>query len=330
MSDWKGTAGKKASRLSIGRSGAETLLLILGANLPDADLVLGFLSPEAYLLWHRGLTHALAGLLIFPPAFAALAHGLFPALTFGRALLLLELAFLSHILLDLPTAWGTLVLYPWSHVRFALDWIFIIDPVLWAVLALGILGGVKRAPRLRRRMALGGLGVAVLYVTAAGTLHTLALEETRAVARAGAGVESGLRGTDDVESGLRGTGGVESGVPGTVDVEVYPVPFSPLRWHGVAWRGRSLEHYFLAGLPPRVAGTDSEPHGLSDPRARPAIMSPAGQMFLYWARAPAARIVSTSDTTVVGLIDRRFYDRNVFGLQVSVGPGGKYLHAVWE
>jgi inner membrane protein len=284
--------------------------LILGANLPDADLVLGFLSPEAYLLWHRGLTHALAGLLIFPPAFAALAHGLFPALTFGRALLLLELAFLSHILLDLPTAWGTLLLYPWSHVRFALDWIFIIDPFLWAGLALGILGGMKRAPGVRRRMALGGLGVAVLYVAAAGILHTLALEKTRAAARAGAGVESGLRGTGDVE--------------------VYPVPFSPLRWHGVAWRGRSLEHYFLAGLPPRVAGKDSEPHGLSDPRARPAIMSPAGQMFLYWARAPAARIVSTSDTTVVGLIDRRFYGRNVFGLKVAVGPGGKYLHAVWD
>ncbi|HEY7529517.1 MAG TPA: metal-dependent hydrolase, partial [Gemmatimonadota bacterium] len=48
----------------------ETALVVLAANFPDADLVLGFLSSEAYLLWHRGLTHSFLGLAIFPPALA--------------------------------------------------------------------------------------------------------------------------------------------------------------------------------------------------------------------------------------------------------------------
>jgi inner membrane protein len=287
---------------------AETALLVVAANFADVDLVLGLVSTEAYLLWHRGLTHSLAGLAVFPPALAALAHGLAPRLSFRRALLLCEIGFLSHVALDLPTSWGTLLLYPWSHDRLALDWVFIVDPFVWAILAGGILRGVRRGERSRRRSAAWALAVAGLYVAAAGAIHGCAEGRARDV-------------LDD------------AGHSGVTGVEVFPLPFSPLRWHGAAWTGDSLVHVFLDGLPPRVERLESEPHGLSGDRARAALFTPAGQAFLWWARVPAARVLESSEGgAVVGFGDRRFYlrGREVFEMEVRLGPSGEFSGATWE
>lgn len=330
-----------------------TLLLVVAANFPDADLVLGLVGPEAYLLWHRGLTHALAGLLIFPPALAALAHGLVPRLSFGRALLLCEAGFVSHIVLDVPTSWGTLLLYPWSHERFALGWVFIIDPVLWALPLFGVLLGLGRSLRASRRSAAGALLLSALHVLGAGIVHARGVEGARrALATANRGVQGEGRDRDgrhEAVSGGRAAGtaaavgedarkGAARDEAGRGDapaeqVEVFPLPLSPFRWHAVAWSGDGLVHLSLSGIPPEITGGWREAHGLSQAAVRPALLTPAGQSFLWWAQVPAARVLRREGArTVVGLSDRRYAarGRDAFGMEVAIGDGGEYLGATWE
>jgi inner membrane protein len=277
------------------------------------DLVLGFLGPEVYILWHRGLTHALAGLLIFPPALAYLAHALAPSLSFRRALLLAEVGMAFHILLDIPTAWGTLALYPWSHARLALDWVFIIDPVLWALPLGGVLLSLRRKSG-GRRVAGASLVLCALYVLLAGAIHGWARERAR----------------EHLTSGPAAGRGQPAAIG---DIEVYPQPLAPWRWLAVAWRGDSLEVMSLQGLPPRVTGSRSEPHGLGDPRVRAALMTEPGQAFLWWAGAPACRLVSRAgEGTVVHLSDLRFVLRQVdpFEMEIVLDERGDYVEAAWE
>lgn len=298
------------------RRWAAPLLLVVAANFPDADFLLGVVGSEAYLFWHRGLTHSLVGFAVYPPALAFLAHAVVPGLSFHRALLMTAVAFVSHILLDVPTTWGTMVLYPWSHERFALDWVFIVDPVLWAVVAGGILFGIGRDARAQRRGATAGLLLAGLYVVLAGALHELAVSRMRGVPEA-----------KPSEARARKAGNR----PG--DPQVFPLPLSPWRWHGVAWSGDSLVHAELKGIPPRIGPVEREPHGLDDATVRRALFTRPGQAFLWWARAPAGRVLGRDGSrTVVALGDRRyaFRGREVFGLEIAVGDKGELLGAAWE
>jgi membrane-bound metal-dependent hydrolase YbcI (DUF457 family) len=299
---------------------------VVASNFPDLDLVLGLLGPEVYLLWHRGLTHALAGLLVFPPALAYLADALAPSLGFRRALLLAEVGMLSHILLDLPTAWGTLALYPWSHARFALDWVFIIDPILWLLPLSGIVLGFRRSLRVRSRAAVVGLVLSVLYVLAAGALHARVRGCAREylMGRAAASSPGSERAV-----GLGGPGVT----PSLGDLEVFPQPLAPWRWLSVAWLGDSLVHLSLEGFPPRVTGSEAEPHGLGNPAVQAALMTRAGQAFLWWAEAPMCRVLRHEhDRTVVGLFDRRFATRlgDPFRMEIVVDGRGDFVEATWE
>jgi hypothetical protein len=135
---------------------------------------------------------------------------------------------------------------------------------------------------------------------------------------------------------------VRSGAEALGDVEVLPLPFyGPLRWHAVAWAGDELLYARVKGVPPDVRPIERERHGLGDPRVHQALLTPAGQAFLWWARVPAGRVLeerqATAGTasgrrrTVVGLADRRFWIRgDVFGLEIALDEEGRYLGAAWE
>jgi inner membrane protein len=290
-----------------GRVVAATILLVVASNFPDADLVIAWLGPERYILWHRGLTHAVLGLAIFPPALAFLAAAIAPSLGFPRALLLAEIGAITHILMDIPTAWGTLALFPWSHARVALNWVFIVDPILWLLPLGGIALGFRKARRGRSRPARLGLALSVAYVLGAGGLHEWARERFR--------------------DRLTADGGKVG------DVQVYPRPLAPWRWLAVGWRGDSLEIAELQGLPARVTDARAEANGLGDATVQNALMTRAGQSFLWWAGAPEARVVLRDSTrAVVRLTDRRFAMRagDPFEMEIVLDSSGAYLEAAWE
>ncbi len=159
-----------------------TIALVVGALVPDVDVVLGFWDQMAAIRYHRGLTHSVFGGLVL-----ALAAG-WPIWRFARGARLLRVAglvylgVLVHIGLDLPTAFGTMALGPLSWQRFALDLVFIVDLVLSGMVAGGLLfcqAWREHRPTIARMAVVGValyLGVAAAGHGAAASRWSVALE----------------------------------------------------------------------------------------------------------------------------------------------------------
>ena len=130
-----------------------TLTLILAANAPDIDILLGFKNSITYLKYHRGITHSLIGIT----ALAIIFWGFMtwmgkrvkpkPGLPFNGRWLLLA-AFLgtgSHLLLDYTNAYGVRPFLPFSGRWYAWDIMPIIDPLLLGLLIRGPGGALAAA-----------------------------------------------------------------------------------------------------------------------------------------------------------------------------------------
>lgn len=136
------TAAKAGlERLSPGAS----LLCVLAANAPDADIVvLAFGDRWDFLQHHRGITHAIVGVfflaLLLPLIFAGvdrlwarLRHQS-PQTKFRGLLIASFIASATHPLLDWTNNYGIRFLLPWNPRWFYGDLVFIVDPFIWVVL----------------------------------------------------------------------------------------------------------------------------------------------------------------------------------------------------
>ena len=119
-------------------------VMIVGSNLPDADIVysLGDDSKLSYLLEHRGHTHTVAGAIVGSAAMlAACALGLrwrkrrlsSRDWTWLSALALL--APLLHIAMDALNTYGVHPWWPIDNRWFYGDSVFIVEPLYWAAAA---------------------------------------------------------------------------------------------------------------------------------------------------------------------------------------------------
>lgn len=118
-----------------------TLLLIIAANLPDADGVSWFWGPLKYLEIHRGYAHSLLGLPLVALAAvlitAAIRRTRLPWLA-AWAVSCVGVA--SHLLLDWSMSYGIRLLLPFSSTWYRLDLFGLVDWVVLAVLMLAWLG----------------------------------------------------------------------------------------------------------------------------------------------------------------------------------------------
>jgi len=90
---------------------------------------------------------------------------------------------LTHIALDLPTSFGTMVFIPFSHEHYALNLIFIVDPLYSAIILLALgLGYWSR--RWTQVAAIRGMSMLLLYVGMAIAMHNAARERFRAAVQA--------------------------------------------------------------------------------------------------------------------------------------------------
>ena len=122
-----------------------TALCLLSANAPDADIVvLAFGDRWDFLQHHRGITHAIVGVIslaILLPLIFYSVDRLWsrfrnrpPTVRLQGLMLVSFIVSATHPLLDWTNNYGIRFLLPWSQKWSYGDLIFIVDPYLWLIL----------------------------------------------------------------------------------------------------------------------------------------------------------------------------------------------------
>jgi inner membrane protein len=148
-----------------------TIVCILSANAPDADVVSYFFGGRWVLLQqHRGITHSIIGTLILGWLIPSIVYGAERALANWRkrppriryrGLLVASLiAAATHPLMDWTNNYGVRPLLPWSGRWFYGDLVFIVDPYL-----LLVLGGAAFLLTSNRRWQIAGWSLVALAIT---------------------------------------------------------------------------------------------------------------------------------------------------------------------
>jgi membrane-bound metal-dependent hydrolase YbcI (DUF457 family) len=292
-----------------------TATLILASNAPDVDIVAGIRSGVDYLAAHRGPTHGPLGVIGLGLATAGIvaawsrlrsptdgARNDGAASRFMRWWFLAMLGIVCHVLMDLPTSYGTRLLSPFNWTWFALDWMPIIDLYLWLVLGIALIAGSRWR---REKVALVALGVMAFDYTARAALHERALANAASFNADGLHAPCVSAPTFVMHSG--------PAVPSVVDanecVEAAALPtfFSPLTWRSIR---RYPHRYELSDR--SLFGEHAATHStalMSDdgPEVERARASRAGRVYFDFARLPVAQVSAvTVPFTRVRLFDARF------------------------
>ncbi|MFD2189359.1 metal-dependent hydrolase [Pistricoccus aurantiacus] len=125
-----------------------TPTLIVGANLPDIDVIAHLWGEDASLYFRRGWSHGILALIVLPLLLAC-AIWLWhrwrrsskpgaPPFRPGVVLGLSFLAVWTHPLLDWLNTYGVRLLMPFEGRWFYGDTLFIIDPWVWLLTAAGV------------------------------------------------------------------------------------------------------------------------------------------------------------------------------------------------
>lgn len=167
---WGALSSQATQKTRKGRVPAWVIGLCAG-TLPDLDSFIRSASdPMLATLMHRHFTHS----IFFIPFGAAIIWCLFWPFFRNekehyRNYFLMALAgYGTHWILDVLTSYGTMIFWPLNEVRYSLDWLSIIDPLLtipWLLVFIGFLIFKKQ------KWIYGVLIYSVLYFSYCGFLH---------------------------------------------------------------------------------------------------------------------------------------------------------------
>ncbi len=151
----------------VGKPGSVKKAAIWGAvvgTLPDLDVFWNYGDDLTNMLRHRGETHAILYQSLAAPLLAALIcwwHR--QRADYGRWLLAVWLVLVTHSLLDTFTTYGTQLALPFSDYPFALESIFVIDPLYTLPLLAGVVLAWRR-PVTGFRFNRWGLWLSTAYL----------------------------------------------------------------------------------------------------------------------------------------------------------------------
>ena len=186
--------------------------LVLGANMPDIDVLAEPLFGLPSIQYHRGFTHGIGGVATMPFLLAGLlwlldrwqsGHEVRTAdarwwqqwnrrplgrepLRFGWLIALSYIGTLTHPLLDFTNTYGIQLLAPFSERWFHGDTLFIVDVWIWSILAIALWLSRRRERSGRadwRRPALTGVAVVTVYIVGNALLSFKAEHDTRALVK---------------------------------------------------------------------------------------------------------------------------------------------------
>ena len=291
-----------------------TATLVIGANFPDVDAITLFVGgPVDAFVVRRGWTHGILALVVLPFVLAGIMiawdrlvrRRLYATPDPVRPLGLLILAAVgiwSHTLLDLVNSYGVRLLMPFSERWFYLDALFVLDPLIWGGLGVGVLLARRRAalasvaraapspivlevPRAERpaRVALVVVGAYILAMAVSSYVGR-SIVERQAIARS------------------------------AIRTMVAPLPLEPMRRRVVRDHGTWYEIGDLTFWPrPRYEALRIMRTGAQFPQAVAAANTEMGAGFLSWARFPRFDIGVGRAQDRVTITDIRYADEGMRG-----------------
>lgn len=134
---------------------------------PDLDVFIPFGDAVRDFTYHRGFSHSVFVLTALTPVFSMLIIRLHPShgAYRWRWRLLVFLAFITHILLDGLTVYGTQILWPFPTPPVMWSTLFIIDPAYTLPLLVGVLAALLWSRRRTGfKINAACLGLSLLYV----------------------------------------------------------------------------------------------------------------------------------------------------------------------
>lgn len=292
--------------------------LVLGANMPDIDVLFGHSCWEA-LATHRGFTHSfVGGMIVMPPILAGLLwlfdrwqlrqgtlfkSGL--SMHFGWLVGLSYIGAITHPLLDWQTSYAVQLFSPFSNRWYHAESLFIIDVWLWTALAFAIWLS-------RRRERAGGNWQRPARVALAGALAYI-------------GLNQGLTAHAKRELEVR---------PPFPKVDSVFARMEPVRFwtRGLTYRtGGTIGYAYWSPGSALVHVTKPFPDNMDDPRVRRAMFATEELVrFMRWSVMPVATIIQHRCRATIIFTDARFReinmpwrrDNNPFRHEVSIRTGG--------
>jgi membrane-bound metal-dependent hydrolase YbcI (DUF457 family) len=346
------------ARARLGRGGrGTTAALVLASNAPDIDIVATFGGAANYLAWHRGPTHGPLGVVGLGVVAAALvlggrkirrtwgppSGGPIPGTLdarFGTLVIVSMIGVLLHILMDLPTSYGTRLLSPFSWRWYAIDLLPIVDIYLLAALGAGLMLG-------RRSRQAGNKWAAIVFVLMAvnyggrAIAHHTALRLTEGLFGATLPPACDQQTARSlVDSWPPIVPSPNAGGPCSIDTAAMPTFLSPFRWRVIRRLPEAYWVYDVDTFDRRAPWSrrSDNPGVMVANQWTPAVLDAAStrtaQVFLGFSRFPdAAASVEPGQITTVRFTDLRFAvvdpDRDIspapFTLTVKLGPAHEIL-----
>ena len=144
------------------------------AAFPDSDFIVRFIDPLLYLTTHRGITHSVIMLPVWAVVLAFIFMWILRRRYSWRAFVgVTALGIGAHILGDVITAFGTMVLAPVSDWRLQLPTTFIIDPYFTSILVAGLIAAAIWKDT--RRPAIVALSILAAYIGLQAVMHQRAV-----------------------------------------------------------------------------------------------------------------------------------------------------------
>jgi inner membrane protein len=145
---------------------AALFVLVFSSVAPDLDYITRLWGPEVFLKYHRGITHGVLALFLFPALLSLLP------LFRKRFLYYYALSFTGfsvHLIFDVMNQYGTRIFSPLDWQAYSLDLVFIAEPVIIGSLLLGLV--VNRISGERARVV--AISTLFFVVSVFGIKHSL-------------------------------------------------------------------------------------------------------------------------------------------------------------
>lgn len=103
---------------------------LIGAVIPDADIIMQVRGDYSYLKNHRGMSHSIPFIFLYGIAVASLLAIINPGVSLLKLFLYTLSGCVSHILVDIANPYGAQVLWPIIKKRYTLNLLLVYDPFL--------------------------------------------------------------------------------------------------------------------------------------------------------------------------------------------------------